>query len=51
MGSGFKLVPLLKIVAKQGIITGSQNYKVLIELDRKGKYERLFYIRVKMITG
>jgi len=36
MFSDFKQMLLLKILAKQGIIAESQNYEVLIELDRKG---------------
>jgi hypothetical protein len=42
---------LLKILAKQGIIAESENYKVLIEFREEGKCERLFYIPVRMAIG
>jgi hypothetical protein len=38
-------VLLLKILAKQGIIAKSENYKVLIKLERRGNARGYFISR------
>jgi len=42
---GFKQMLLLKILAKQGIIAKSKNYKALMELDRRGNARGYFVSR------
>jgi hypothetical protein len=45
MVSGFEQMLLLKMLAKQGIIAESENYKVLIELERRGNARGYFISR------